>query len=112
MGFDRVFAGTLFPCNVSLSRFFIKRFGLPLDDGYGACRAFAETGGKSVAILVGNEPCFSAFKLDGPFGAGADALPASVAFLFIYVDDLSFGWHRSSLKRVTGNRQWVMYIPF
>jgi hypothetical protein len=107
MGFDRMVAGTLFPCKVSFDGLFIEGVRLSLDHGYGAHRAFTEAGGQPVTVLLGNEPGLASLKFYGAFGAGAHALPASVASFFIYVDYLSLDRHKD-LSRVMRNGSWAL----
>jgi hypothetical protein len=78
---------------VVFHRFGIEWFSFPLNDLQGIHGAVSYAGSKAVAVIVGNQFCFSIHKLNCPLCTGFNALPATVTFYFIYFNDLPLSLH-------------------
>jgi hypothetical protein len=90
MGRNNLFRGMLvnrgrFPqsCQMLFHCGLIKFIRLALFYGDGVHRAVAQTGAQSVTEIIGCQHRLAVNDLDGPFGAGWDALSAAVAFIRI-----------------------------
>jgi hypothetical protein len=68
---------------------FVKLNAFSLLYGEGTLGAFANASAQAVTITLADQLGFAIHYLDGPFGAGERAVPTSVAFLFVYLDDFS-----------------------
>ena len=77
--------------------FGVEVLRLPLDHGDGPLGTFSETGRETVTVMFGNKPCFAVYKFYGPFRACLHALATAVTFFIIYIDYLSFDFHRDLL---------------
>jgi hypothetical protein len=73
--------------------FLVEVIGHPFDHMEGVIRAVSQAGPQAVAEFIGHDPGFSVHDLQGALGAGGNAEPAAVAFVFIDLNDLSFDFH-------------------
>jgi hypothetical protein len=71
----------------------VERVRLPLHDPQGVNRALTQTGGETVTVSCRNKLRLAVHNLNRPFSTGFCALPATVAKLFVYLNDLSFDFH-------------------
>lgn len=63
--------------------------GFAFYDGYSVLGTAAKAGPKPVALGFVHYPGFTVYDLKGAFCAVGDALAATVALLFVYMDDVS-----------------------
>src|SRR3989338_810782 len=68
---------------------------------YRVLGAFADACAEAVAEQVADEAGFAVYDLEGSFMAAGNAVPAAVAFSFVYLDDLSFGFHIRSFTVIS-----------
>jgi hypothetical protein len=73
--------------------FLVKVIRHPLNYMEGIIRALSQAGPQTVAEHIGHNLGFSVHDLQGALGAGGNAEPAPVAFVFIDLNDLSFDFH-------------------
>lgn len=73
-----------------LNRLLIKLIRLTFDDPDGIARAFTEAGTETVTKVISSKNCFTINNFDCPFGTGRNTESATVTFLLIDFNNISF----------------------
>jgi len=71
-------------------RGFIKLLGFPLSYNYSVLRALAKAGTQSITIAVTDKFCFAVYNLDCSLGTSWNTQSATIAFFFIYENDIPY----------------------
>jgi len=91
---------TFFNRKISLDCLGIEGIGFSFNDLYCVDRAFSKACRKAVTVFLRDQARLAVVELDGPFRAGTDALSATVASFFIYLNNIPFHFHyRAPLEK-------------